>query len=405
VTPELKGFVLVAVVKLAVAFGVLLLGVAFVTWLERRVAGWIQNRQGPNRVGPAGLLQPMADGLKNFVKEETLPGQADKVLFLLAPAMAFVPSLLLFAVIPFAAPLPLSFDFTLPLLGRFVFEGPMPMIVADISVGFLFILAISSLAVYGIVIAGWSQANKYAFLGGLRSSAQMISYEIAMGMSLIVVLLLVGNVTLTRVVAVQQESLWFVLMMTLGFVLFMVAALAETNRLPFDLPEAESELVGGYHTEYSSMRFAMFFLAEYGALITMSGLISTFFFGGWDIPFTTWDEGEPAVLKSLATLVMFVGKTFFFVFWYIWVRWTLPRFRYDQLMSLGWKVLLPIVLVYIMVMATAILVLDELGLAFGPRYGLALFGVNLVALFVVFRILDSDRLISGQPVRREGSAS
>jgi NADH-quinone oxidoreductase subunit H len=403
VTPELKGFILVGFVKLAVAFGVLLLGVAFVTWLERRVAGWIQNRQGPNRVGPAGLLQPMADGLKNFVKEETLPGQADRVLFILAPAMSFVPSLLLFAVIPFAAPLPLSFDFTLPLLGRFVFEGPMPMIVADISIGFLFILAISSLAVYGIVIAGWSQGNKYAFLGGLRSSAQMISYEIALGMSLIVVLLLVGNVTLTQVVAVQQETLWFVLMITLGFALFMIAALAETNRLPFDLPEAESELVGGYHTEYSSMRFAMFFLAEYGALITMAGLISTFFFGGWDIPFTTWDEGEPTVLKSLATLVMFVAKTFFFVFWYIWVRWTLPRFRYDQLMALGWKVLLPVVLVYIMYMATAILVLDELGFAFGPLYGVALFGVNLVALFVVFRILDSDRLISGV-ARREGSA-
>ncbi len=403
-TPELKGFILVGLVKLAAAFGVLLLGVAFVTWLERRVAGWIQNRRGPNRVGPAGLLQPMADGLKNFVKEETLPEQADRPLFLLAPAMSFVPSLLLFAVIPFAAPFPLSFDFTLPLLGRFVFEGPMPMIVADISIGFLFILAISSLAVYGIVIAGWSQANKYAFLGGLRASAQMISYEIALGRSLIVVLLLVGNVTLTRVVAVQQQTLWFVLMLTLGFVLFMIAALAETNRLPFDLPEAESELVGGYHTEYSSMRFAMFFLADYGALITMSGLVATLFFGGWDIPFTTWDEGEPTVLKSLATLLMFVAKTFFFVFWYIWVRWTLPRFRYDQLMALGWKVLLPIVLVYIMYMATAILVLDELGLAFGPLYGVALFGVNLVALFVVFRILDSDRLISGQRLPREGGA-
>ncbi len=403
-TPELKGFILVGIVKLVVAFGVLMVGVAFVTWLERRVAGWIQNRMGPNRVGPAGLLQPIADGLKNFVKEETLPGQADRVLFIMAPGMSFVPSLLLFAVIPFAAPLPLSFDFTLPLLGRFVFEGPMSMIVADVSIGFLFILAISSLAVYGIVIAGWSQANKYAFLGGLRASAQMISYEIALGMSLIVVLLLVGNVTLTRVVAVQQETLWFVLMITLGFVLFVISALAETNRLPFDLPEAESELVGGYHTEYSSMRFALFMLAEFAALITMSALIATLFFGGWDIPFTTWDEGEPTVLKSLATLMMFGAKTFFFVFWYIWVRWTLPRFRYDQLMALGWKVLLPIVLVYIMLMATVILVLDELGLAFGPLYGLALFGVNLVAVFIVFRILDSDRLITARGIRQEERA-
>ena len=403
-TPELKGYLLVSVIKLVVVFFTLLLGVAFVTWLERRVAAWIQNRLGPNRVGPQGLMQPMADGLKNFVKEETLPAQADKTLFLLAPGMAFVPSLVLFAVIPFAAPFPLSFGFSLPLLGRFAYAGPMPMIVADVSIGLLFILAVSSLAVYGIVMAGWASGNKYSFLGGLRSSAQMISYEIALGMSIITVLILAGNVTLTQIVAYQQQTLWFVFSLTLGFVLFAISALAENNRLPFDLPEAEAELVGGYHTEYSSMRFAMFFLAEYGAMITMSALMATLFFGGWDIPFTAWDQGEPSVLKSLATLAVFVGKTFFFVFWYIWVRWTLPRFRYDQLMGLGWKIMLPVALSYIMLMATVVWAFDALGLADGPLYALALFGVNLVALFIVFRVLDSDRLIGKQYVRREGSA-
>ncbi|MGD2136587.1 MAG: NADH-quinone oxidoreductase subunit H, partial [Gemmatimonadales bacterium] len=261
-TPELKGFVLVAIVKLTSVFGSWMLGVAFITWVERRVAGWIQNRLGPNRVGPEGLFQPIADGIKSFMKEETLPGQADRTMFLLAPAMSFVPSLVLFAVIPLAAPMPLSFDWTLPLVGRMVYEGPMTLIVADLPIGVLFILAISSLAVYGLVLAGWSAGNKYALLGGLRSSAQMISYEIALGMSFIVVLILVGNVTLPQVIAVQQQSVWFVFALALGFVLFWIAALAETNRLPFDLPEAESELVAGFHTEYSSMRFAMFMLAE-----------------------------------------------------------------------------------------------------------------------------------------------
>jgi NADH-quinone oxidoreductase subunit H len=404
VTPELKGFLLVGIVKLVVAFFGLLLAVAFVTWLERRVAGWIQNRQGPNRVGPQGLFQPIADGIKNFVKEETLPGQAERTLFLLAPAMSFVPSLVLFAVIPFAAPFPLSFDFTLPLLGRFVFEGPMAMQVANVSIGILFILAVASLAVYGVVMAGWSSGNKYSFLGGLRASAQMISYEIALGMSVITVLILAGDVTLNQVIAHQQQTVWFVVALTLGFVLFAVSALAEGNRLPFDLPEAEAELVGGYHTEYSSMRFAMFFLAEYGALITMSALIATLFFGGWDIPFTAWDEGEPSVLKSLLTFAFFGVKTFFFVFWFIWVRWTLPRFRFDQLMGLGWKVMLPVALAYIMLVATCVLVLDTIGLEEGLWYGVALFGMNVVALGVVARILDSDRLIAGQHARRERSA-
>jgi NADH-quinone oxidoreductase subunit H len=402
-TPELKGFLLVNGVKATVAFVVLFLGVAFVTWMERRVAAWIQNRIGPNRVGPQGLFQPIADGLKNFAKEEVLPGQADRTLFLLAPAMAFVPSLLLFAVIPFASPLPLSLDFTFPLLGRFVYDGVLPMVVADLPIGFLFILAISSLAVYGIVLAGWSANNKYSFLGGLRSSAQMVSYEIGLGMSLITVLLLAGNVTLSAVIARQQESLWFVVPLTLTFVLFVVSVLAENNRLPFDLPEGESELVGGYHTEYSSMRFAMFFIAEYGALITMSGLIATLFFGGWDIP-GPWDAGEPSVLLSVLTFGMFTLKTFFFVFCFIWIRWTLPRFRFDQVMALGWKVMLPVALAYIMIIATTVWAFDAVNFAFGRLYALALFGLNVVLLAAVYYVLDRGRIIEGRRMPSEGRA-
>jgi NADH-quinone oxidoreductase subunit H len=396
-TPELKGLLLVATIKATVVFGVVFLCVAFTTWLERRVAAWIQNRIGPNRVGPQGLFQPIADGLKNFVKEELLPGQADRTLFILAPAMAFVPSLVLFAVLPFGAPFPLSFDVTLPLLGRFVFEGPVNMVVADLPIGFLFILAMSSLSVYGIVFAGWSSGNKYSFLGGLRSGAQMISYEIALGLALIAVLLVAGNVTLTGIVRLQQESSWFVFPLTLAFLLFVISALAENNRLPFDLPEAEGELVGGYHTEYSSMRFAIFFIAEYGALITMAALMATFFFGGWDIPFTSADERTPSAFWSIASMAMFLAKTFFFIYVYIWIRWTLPRFRFDQLMSLGWKVLLPVSLVYIMVLATAVWALEAAGLAFADwRYSAALFGANLVCLAALLWWLDRDRLVWGQ---------
>jgi NADH-quinone oxidoreductase subunit H len=400
VTPELKGFLLLGLVKAAVGFGVLLLGVAFVTWLERRQAAFHQDRLGPNRVGPFGLFQPIADGIKNFIKEELVPADCNRILFLLAPALVFTPGLLLFAVIPFAAPMPVSLDFSLPLFGRFVYDDAMPMMIANLPIGLLFVLAISSLGVYGIVLAGWSSNSKYSFLGGLRASAQMVSYEVALGLSVISVFLVAGNVTLTGVVEAQQTMLWYVLPLTLGFVLFVISALAETNRLPFDLPEAESELVYGYHTEYSAMKFAMFFLGEYAALITMSALMATLFFGGWDIPFTSWDEGEPSVIISLATLIVFVLKTFSFVFVYIWVRWSLPRFRYDQLMALGWKVLLPIALGYLMLLATAIWVLEYLNIEQNLVYGLILFVVNLPVIYVLFWILDSGRLVFGHGLQR-----
>ncbi len=403
-TPELKGFILLAVVKILVVFTVQMVGVMMVIWWERRQSAFHQDRLGPNRVGPFGLLQSVADGIKNIMKEETWPASADRVLFLLAPVMAFIPALMTQAVIPFAAPLPVTFDFIvkfrlfwlIPIdLGRWAHHGPMLMVIADLPVGFLYILAFTSLGVYGIVLAGWSSGSKYALLGGLRSGAQMISYEIAMGMSLVAVMLVAGNVTLSEVVAKQQQSVWFVFALLLAFLMFIVTAFAETNRLPFDLPETESELVTGYHTEYSSMKFSMFFIAEYANLMTASALIATLFFGGWDIPFTHWDEGEPTVLKSLATLVAFSIKSLAFVFVYIWVRWTLPRFRFDQLMQLGWKFLLPLALGYVAVIATTVLVLDQIQVPFGRGYGLILFAVNAVIVYVIFWGLDRGRLIAG----------
>jgi NADH-quinone oxidoreductase subunit H len=377
-------FLIASAIKVFVVFNLIMVGVALLTLAERRICAWMQDRLGPNRVGPQGILQPAADGLKNFLKEETSPAMADKALFTLAPLISFVPALLTFAVIPFASPLPTKW-------------GPVPMVVADLPVGFLYILAISSLGVYGIVLAGWSSNNKYALLGGLRASAQMISYEIALGMSTVAVLLLAGNVTLSQVIAQQQHGLWFVVPLTVAFLIFFISAFAETNRLPFDLPEAEAELIAGYHTEYSAMKFSMFYIAEYSNMVTASALMATLFFGGWDIPLTAWDStGDPSVLKTLATLAAFGIKTGFFLFTFIWVRWTLPRFRYDQLMALGWKVLLPLALVYIGVLATAIWYLRSVwGWEYGKGMALALGVVNLAMLVPLVWWLDRGRIVSG----------
>ena len=382
-------FLVASGIKILVVFTVLMVSVALLTLAERRICAFMQDRLGPNRVGPFGLLQPAADGLKNFVKEETYPAQADTWLFVLAPALSFTPALLTFAVIPFAAPLATKW-------------GIVPMVVADLPVGFLYILAISSLGVYGIVLAGWSSNNKYALLGGLRASAQMISYEIAMGMSTVAVLLLAGNVTLSQVIANQQRGLWNIVPLFLAFLLFLVSALAETNRIPFDLPEAEGELIAGYHTEYSSMKFSMFYIAEYSNMITASALMATLFFGGWDIPFVHWDVTNGlSPLQSLATLAAFLAKTGFFLFLYIWIRWTLPRFRYDQLMALGWKVLLPFALVYLTILATAIWVLHaRLGWAYDRRFAAVLGGLNLVLAVAVFWLADRGRIVSGSMSRK-----
>jgi len=387
-------FIVASAIKVFVVFNLIMVGVALLTLLERRVCAWMQDRLGPNRVGPQGILQPAADGLKNFLKEETSPAMADKALFTLAPLVSFVPALLTFGVIPFASPLPTPW-------------GVVPMVVADLPIGFLYILAISSLGVYGIVLAGWASNNKYALLGGLRASAQMISYEIALGMSTVAVLLLAGNVTLSRVIAQQQHAhAWFIVPLTLSFVIFFVSALAETNRLPFDLPEAEAELIAGYHTEYSSMKFSMFYIAEYSNMVTASALMATLFFGGWDIPLTSWDStGDPTVAKTVLTLLAFGVKTFIFLFAFIWVRWTLPRFRYDQLMALGWKVLLPLTLLYIAILAVAIWFLRmQLGWDYGPGMAYTLGGLNLILLVALVWWLDRGRIVSGSVAEAAGGA-
>lgn len=395
-------FFWISLIKMLVAFIVVLLTVAMLTLAERRFAGFIQDRLGPNRVGPFGLLQPIADGLKNFIKEETMPGEASRFYFVLAPILALAPSFVLFAVIPWGAPLPTPW-------------GIVDMIVADIPMGILFILAFSSLGVYGTFLAGWSSNNKYSFLGGLRASAQMVSYEVALGMSLIPIFMIVGNVTITEMVWYQQEGLgwWFAFPLGLAFFLFVISSFAETGRLPFDMPEAESELVAGYHAEYSSMKFSMFMMGEYAHVVTQAALMATLFLGGWDIPFVEWDNmrvlaggvvqgAEPAVWKTLATFAMFAAKTLFFVFVFIWVRWTVPRFRYDQIMDLGWKGLLPTSLAYIMLMAAVILALDTMGMEYGFVYGLILTGVNVVATVAFLWLLDSDRVIRGGSAKRPG---
>ena len=347
-----------------VVFVGLLLTVAYTTFAERRVSAFIQDRVGPNRVGPFGLLQPIADGIKNFLKEETLPARSHKLFFLMGPVLAMAPAMVIIAVIPFAAPLNTPW-------------GVVDMVVADVPIGVLYILAISSLGVYGVTLGGWASNNKYSLLGALRAAAQMVSYEVALGLSLVSVLMLAGNVTLTEVIWQQQElGMWFVFPLSLGFILFLISAFAETNRLPFDMPEAESELVAGYLTEYSAMKYAMFMIAEYSHLVTASALMATLFFGGWDLPGmwdnAFWHEGQliagfdaagapilasPAWWKTLLTFAGFAAKTAFFILVYIWVRWTLPRFRYDQLMNLGWKRLFPLALFNIFL--TGILVAFE----------------------------------------------
>jgi NADH-quinone oxidoreductase subunit H len=380
--PSFIVWLIFTLIKLIAVFTVYMLGVALLTLAERKISAWMQDRHGPNRVGK-GWLQPVADGVKNFVKEETYPAAANLPLFILAPVLSFIPALITWAVIPFASPWGSRW-------------GVIDMVLAPMPVGFLFILAISSVGVYGIVIAGWSSNNKYALLGSIRSSAQMVSYEIAMGMSTIPVLLLAGNVSMSKIINQQAFETWNVLNLTVAFIIFMIAAFAETNRLPFDLPEAESELITGYHTEYSAMKFSMFFIAEYANMVTASALMATLFFGGWDIPFTLWDNLAPHTgLKTLLTLGSFATKTLFFVFFFMWIRWTLPRFRYDQLMSLGWKLLLPLSLGYIVAVASVVVTLDALGFARGSvPFHLGLILLNIAAVVILFNIVDRGRLIS-----------
>ena len=287
-------------------------------------------------MGPKGLLQPIADGIKFLMKEDIIPAGVDKPVYLLAPAMLLIPALMTFAVIPFGA--------SITLFGRNI-----PLQVADLNVGILYVLALTSIGVYGLVLAGWSSNSKYPLIGGLRSSAQLISYELAMGLAIVSIVLLVGSLRLNDIVTNQQGYLfsWNFCKQPLAFLIFLIAVYAETNRLPFDLTECEQELVGGYHTEYSSMKFAMFFMAEYANMITGAALTVTLFFGGWDVPFL--NENSMGNWGVVLSVLSFIIKTAFFLFLYICVRWTFPRFRYDQLMYLGWKVLLPLALLNIFI--------------------------------------------------------
>ena len=370
---------LIVAIKATVIMVAVVSVVPVLVWFERRGAGWIQNRRGPNRimlfgVKSAGLLYPVADAIKFAFKEDIIPADSNKFYYLLAPMIMIVTALLAYAVIPLAPSAPLAgLSVQLPPMIK---DIPVPFMVAPVDVGVLFILAIAGLGVYGIVMAGWASNSNYAMLGGLRSTAQMISYEISMGLSVVGVLMLSGSVDLNRIVVDQTQLIfgivprWNVIPQILGFVVFITAVYAETNRLPFDLPEGESEVVAGYHVEYGSMKFMLFYFAEYIALVTSSMLIVTLYFGGWSFPgmktVMNWLAGVVATIGisgnlqsfivSLVPLTAFFAKTAFFMVLFVWVRWTLPRFRYDQLMRLGWKVMLPLALINIVVTAIFLLV-------------------------------------------------
>jgi NADH-quinone oxidoreductase subunit H len=312
--------VLIIVIKIAVVLGIGLLHVAYATYFERKVIGHMQVRLGPMRVGPHGLLQPFADGLKLFFKEDIIPGIADKPVFYIAPVIFMAAAMVNLSVIPF------SYNF----------------VIADINVGLLFIFAISSIGVFGVFIAGWASNSKYSFIGGVRSSAQVISYEIAMGLSLVGVMMMAGSLNLTDIVRAQQESIWglYAIPQIIGFIVFVISAVAETNRTPFDMPEAETELVAGYFTEYSGFRFALFFLGEYIAMLLMASLCTICFLGGWTLPW--YILKILPFLEYVPGIVWFLVKVYAFIFFYYWIRATVPRYRYDQLMAIGWKILIPV---------------------------------------------------------------
>ena len=331
-------FLIASVVKIVLFLFVLLTGVAYTVWLERKVIGHIQNRWGPTRVGPFGLLQPLADGLKFIFKEDLTPPYVHKFLYILSPMLALATSLISISLIPVGRSITIAGVTT-------------PIQITDTDISLLIILGVTSIGVYGIALAGWSSNSKYSMLGSLRASSQMISYEVALGLSIVGVLILTGSFSLRAIVEHQQGGFWHWNILGGGqfvaFFIYVMAAFAETNRVPFDLPEAESELVAGYHTEYSSMKFAMFFMAEYANMWTVACLASILFLGGYSGP--TFEGILPPLLSSLMPVVWFLARVVFFLFIYIWVRATLPRFRYDQLMAFSWKFLLPLSLANIMI--------------------------------------------------------
>ena len=350
---SIEAYIIASVIKSAIVIFVLLTAVAYTVWLERKVVGHMQNRWGPTRVGPFGLLQPAADGIKFLFKEDLTPPHVYKPLYIAAPMIAVVFALTSIAVIPFGNNVTIG---PFGIAGTVYGPYSIPLQIAtDVNIGLLLILGVTSIGVYGVALAGWSSNNKYSLLGGLRASAQMVSYEISLGLSLVGVLIMAGSFNLHDIVSAQGGRLWgffprwFVFPQLIGFFCYIIAAYAETNRIPFDLPEAETELVAGYHTEYSAMKFAMFFMAEYANMITVACVATLMFFGGWHGPIF-----GPSLLQAVLPVFWFALKVFVFLFIYIWVRGTLPRFRYDQLMAFGWKFLLPVALVNLIGTAIAV---------------------------------------------------
>ena len=339
-------------VAITVVFVVVLLVVAYTVLAERRVLGFIQGRLGPNRVGYGGVLQPFADLLKFILKEDIVPDKSTRFVYFLAPVIATMAALMTMIVYPFGPEIRIPFT-----------SISIPLYVARFDVALLYVLGITSIGVYGIALAGWSSNNKYSLMGGLRASAQMISYELGLGLSLIGVILLAGTLDLAQVVELQSGwhgTRWFILFQPLGFIIYLTAAIAETNRVPFDLPEAETELVAGFHTEYSAMKFALFFLAEYINMFTVSMLAATLFWGGWNVPFLDLLVARGSFLFGLISALGFLVKVCVFLFIYIWLRGTLPRFRFDQLMNFGWKILVPLALFNIFVTATLVVLFPNL---------------------------------------------
>jgi NADH-quinone oxidoreductase subunit H len=335
------------IVAITIAFLVIMLLVAATVLGERRVLAFIQGRLGPNRVGYGGVLQPFADFIKTMMKEDLVPDQSTRFVFLLAPMIAVVTAIMAIIIYPFGPTV------TLP------FIGTIQLVIARFDVALLYVLGVTSVGVYGIALAGWSSNNKYSLMGGLRSSAQMISYELALGLSLIGVILISGTLDIYNIV--EQQSGWYgmqwnIIYQPLGFILYLIAAIAETNRVPFDLPEAETELVAGFHTEYSSIKFLLFFNAEYINMITVSMLATTLFWGGWNVPFAEYLLGRGTILFALVSMFGFFAKILVFLFFYIWLRGTLPRFRFDQLMDFGWKVLMPAAIFNIILTASLVFV-------------------------------------------------
>jgi len=335
---------IIAIIKILIVVVAMLLTVAYLVYFERKISAWVQYRVGPNRVGWFGLLQPFADVFKLLLKEDIVPTASNKTLHSLAPFITLFVAFSTYAIIPIGPAVE-------------IFGHKINLVIADVNIGILYVLALTSLGVYGITFAGWSSGSKYSLLGGIRSSAQMISYEVSMGFSIAGVLLFSQSLSAVKIVESQSGWMWNALLQPIGFITFMVSAFAETNRLPFDLPEAEPELVGGYHTEYSSMKFAGFYLAEYANMIIASAMITTLYLGGWQNPIVNIFHmmGTWAVVLQIAAFFIKVGALLFF---FIWVRWSIPRFRYDQLMNIGWKVMFPLSLINIVWVAALIMIFN-----------------------------------------------